>query len=171
MDQETVLCQLTLTVALVLRGVVQRGLARVEVVLVVLVMMVVSVVASAGGLGVEDLRHLVIKVNKISDSDYNRAVELTPGQYAPVTLSGGADAGPCAEQRALRGDDCDGGGGAARPYRSMTDPQCSCCYCTVVVKSGEVKTKPSGFDPNSKVSVFSLETSLETSPLKEWNLI
>ena len=59
--------QLTLTVALVLRGVVQRGLARVEVVLVVLVMMVVSVVASAGGLGVEDLRHLVIKVYRIPD--------------------------------------------------------------------------------------------------------
>ena len=65
--QETVLWQLTLTVVLVLRGVVQRGLARVEVVLVVLVMMVVSVVASAGGLGVEDLRHLVIKVYRIPD--------------------------------------------------------------------------------------------------------
>ena len=62
--QETVLWQLTLTVVLVLRGVVQRGLARVEV---VLVMMVVSVVASAGGLGVEDLRHLVITVNRIQD--------------------------------------------------------------------------------------------------------
>ena len=54
--QETNLCQLTLTVALMLRGVLHSDLTRVEVVLV-LVMMVVSVVASSGGLGVEDLRH------------------------------------------------------------------------------------------------------------------
>ena len=79
------------------------------------------------------------------------------GHCAPATLSGGADAGPYAEQRDLRGDDCDGGGGAAHPSRSMTDPLCSCCYCTAVVENGEVKTKPSGFGPNSKVSVFSLE--------------
>ena len=71
------------------------------------------------------------------------------GQYAPETLSSDADAGPCAEQRAHRGDDCDGGGAdGAHPCRSKTDPLCSCCCCccTAVIECGLVNTNPLGFD-------------------------